>query len=143
MWNTNARGGNIVQIGYVKYKGQDRSYKVIDPGTILKGFISWVSLPHMNFLYLTVQMLWPRLKEFFFGNRQTDTHRNSQAHKHTAQKNRCPRITFRGIKKEWVQLRERVSMHPYMIIQGPEPHQWSLAKRSSLNLKNDAQKASI
>ena len=27
----------------------------------------------MNFLYLTVQNLWQRLK--FFGNRQTDTHR--------------------------------------------------------------------
>ena len=51
----------------------NQGHKIIDLGVNWKGFINWVSIPHMNFLYLTVQNLWPRLK--FFGNRQTDTHR--------------------------------------------------------------------
>ena len=33
-------------------------HKVIDPGVIWKGFMSWVSIPHMKFLYLTVQNLY-------------------------------------------------------------------------------------
>ena len=51
------------------YKGQ--GHKVIDLGVTWKGFISWVCMPHMKSLSLTVWKLWPRLK-FFTTESQTD-----------------------------------------------------------------------
>ena len=50
LWNTNAPSGNIVQIGYFKFKGHGQGHKVIDLGDILKGFISWVWMPNMKSL---------------------------------------------------------------------------------------------
>ena len=38
---------------------------VIDLGVIWKDFISWVCMPNMKSLSLTVQKIWPRLKFFF------------------------------------------------------------------------------
>ena len=38
LWNTNAPSGNIVQIGYFKFKGHGQGHKVIDLGDIWKGF---------------------------------------------------------------------------------------------------------
>ena len=52
LWNTNANGGRIVQIGYFQYTCHDQGHKVIDPGVIWKGFISWESMPHMSFYIL-------------------------------------------------------------------------------------------
>ena len=75
LWNTNAHGDNIVHIGYVKYRGHSQGHKVIYPGVIWKGFISWVSMPHMKFLYLTVQKSWLRLKVFLWNiHTHTDRH---------------------------------------------------------------------
>ena len=62
LWNMNGPGGNKVQICYFYYKSQGQGYKVIDPGVIWKDFISWVCMPNMKSLSLTVQKLWPRLK---------------------------------------------------------------------------------
>ena len=42
-----------------------------DLGVIWKGFISWVCMPYMKSVSLTVQNLWPRLK-FFATESQTD-----------------------------------------------------------------------
>ena len=50
LWNTNAPSGNIVQIGYFKFKGHGQGHKVIDLGDIWKGFISWVWMPNMKYL---------------------------------------------------------------------------------------------
>ena len=35
-------------------------------GVIWKGFISWICVPNMNFLSLTIQKLWPRLKFWIY-----------------------------------------------------------------------------
>ena len=63
---------------FMKYAGMPRrphspklaifsiNVKVIDLGVIWKGFISWVCMPNMKSLSLTVQKLWPRLKLFGF-----------------------------------------------------------------------------
>ena len=42
MWlgKTNAHGGNIVNIGCVKYKGHAQGHKVIKPCVVWKDFIS-------------------------------------------------------------------------------------------------------
>ena len=44
LWNTNAPGGNKVQIDYFKYIGHGQGDKVCDLGVIWKGFISWVCM---------------------------------------------------------------------------------------------------
>ena len=58
MWNTDyAPGSNKVQKSFFERKGQSQGHKVIDLGVIWKGIISWVCMPNMKSLPLTVQKL--------------------------------------------------------------------------------------
>ena len=73
----------------------NQGHKIIDPGVIWKGFINWVSIPHMNFLYLTVQNVWQRLKFFW---QQTNRHTQAERHADRQDKTRFPWIAF---ERDW------------------------------------------
>ena len=52
-----APSGNIVWKSYFTHEVQSQDHKVIDLGAIWKGIISWVCMPNMKPLSLTVQKL--------------------------------------------------------------------------------------
>ena len=59
------------KIGYFSIKVTVK-VKVIDLGIILKNVISWVCMPNMMSLSLTVQKLWPKLIFFATESQRTD-----------------------------------------------------------------------
>ena len=80
LWNTNAFGGIKVTVKVT------RSLTLVP---IERVFISWVWMPNMKSLSLTVQKLWPRLKGFFFAT-------ESQTVRVTDRTTRAPRGTDRS-----------------------------------------------
>ena len=81
-------GNNKVNICYFKYKGHSQRHKVMDFPGILKGFISWVRMPNIKSVSLTIQKLWLR---FLAPETDRQTHRQY--------KNKMPSNSIlRGIK---------------------------------------------
>ena len=66
-------------------KSHSQGHKVIDLGVILKGFISWVCMPYMKSLSLTVQKL------YMSKVRVVSTHRQAErTTRHVFAKHGCP-----------------------------------------------------